>query len=258
MDLRDRWALILGASSGFGGATAVALARQGMHIAGVHLDRAQTLENAAKIREEILALGRQAVFFNANAANEANRTQILDSVSSALRDSAFHVLLHSLAFGALKPFVGEDSITKAQLEMTLDVMAHSLLYWVQDLLRRNLLVPGSRVFAMTSAGSTRVWPSYGAVSVAKAALEAHVRQLAFELAPRSIAVNAIRAGVTDTPSMRRIPASEEMARLAIERNPGKRMTRPEDVANAIVALAQMDTSWLTGNVISVDGGEILV
>jgi len=98
--------------------------------------------------------------------------------------------------------------TKAQLEMTLDVMAHSLVYWVQDLHARGLLGEGSHVFAMTSSGGTRVMPFYGAVSAAKAALESHVRQLALELGPAGVSVNAIRAGVTDTPASRKIPAAE--------------------------------------------------
>src|SRR5205807_964922 len=88
------------------------------------------------------------------------------------------------------------------------VMAHSLVYWVQDLVHRGLMRKGGKIFAMTSAGGTRVLPNYGAVSAAKAALESHVRQLAMELAPRGIAVNAIRAGVTDTPALRKIPGHE--------------------------------------------------
>src|SRR4030095_11483677 len=115
----------------------------------------------------------------------------------------------------LNPFVGADDparlATPRQVEMTLDVMAHSLVYWVQDAVARTLLAAGSRVLAMTSAGSTRVWPGYGAVSAAKAALEAHVRQLAVELGPLGITVNAIRAGVTDTPAFRKIPGSDFMA-----------------------------------------------
>ena len=89
--------------------------------------------------------------------------------------------------------------------MTLDVMANSLIYWAQDLAAAGLLRKGSRIYAMTSSGSTRVIRSYGAVSAAKAALEAHIRQLAFELAPLGVTANAIRAGVTDTPALRRIP-----------------------------------------------------
>src|SRR5207248_1098427 len=81
-----------------------------------------------------------------------------------------------------------------------------------------------------------VMPFYGAVSAAKAALESHVRQLALELGPAGVAVNAIRAGVTDTPASRKIPAAEYLFQEARRRNPGGRLTCPEDVAGAIAAL----------------------
>ena len=139
--------------------------------------------------------------------------------------------------------------------MTLDVMAHSLVYWVQELHGRGLLGEGSRVFAMTSSGGTRVMPFYGAVSAAKAALESHVRQLALELGAAGVAVNAIRAGVTDTPASRKIPVAELLFQEARRRNPGGRLTVPEDVAGAIVALSLPGAGWISGNVIGVDGGE---
>jgi enoyl-[acyl-carrier-protein] reductase (NADH) len=139
--------------------------------------------------------------------------------------------------------------------MTLDVMAHSLVYWVQDLVARGLMGPGGRVFSMTSSGSTRVIRSYGAVSAAKCALESHTRQLAVELAPHGITVNALRGGVTDTPASRKIPGSERLFEEAARRNPHGRLTTPEDVARALVALCNPGTDWITGNVINVDGGE---
>jgi NAD(P)-dependent dehydrogenase (short-subunit alcohol dehydrogenase family) len=144
------------------------------------------------------------------------------------------------------------------MEMTIDVMANSLVYWVQDLVTNKLIGEGTRIYAMTSSGGTRVWPTYGAVSAAKAALESHMRQLAMELAPYGITANTIRAGVTDTPALRKIPGNEEMMEFAKMRNPYKRLTTPEDVANAIVALSVANTSWVTGNVIGVDGGEDIV
>jgi enoyl-[acyl-carrier-protein] reductase (NADH) len=142
--------------------------------------------------------------------------------------------------------------------MTLDVMAHSLVYWVQDLAARGLVGEGTRIFAMTSSGGTRVMPFYGAVSAAKAALESHVRQLALELGPAGVSVNAIRAGVTDTPASRKIPAAEYLFQEARRRNPGGRLTLPEDVAETIVALTLPGTRWVSGNVIGVDAGEDVV
>ncbi len=261
----EGWALILGASSGFGEATALALARSGMNIFGVHLDRKATMPNVERIVAEITRTGRETVFFNVNASDPEKRREVLDQMEKTLADrgepSSMKVMLHSLAFGTLKPFIApspKDLITPAQLEMTLDVMAHSLVYWVQELATRKLMIRGGRVFAMTSSGGSRVWGAYGAVSAAKAALESHIRQLAMELAPLGITANAIRAGVTDTPALRKIPGSESIKRTALKFNPSGRLTTPEDVASALVALSCAETYWMTGNVIGVDGGEDIV
>jgi enoyl-[acyl-carrier protein] reductase III len=258
------WALILGASSGFGEATALSLAREGMHIFGVHLDRKATLENADRIIAEIKARDREAIFFNVNAADAEKRQEVLDQAEKILADrgepGSMKVLLHSLAFGALRPFITEnpkDALTQSQMEMTLDVMANSLVYWVQDVVRRKLMGPGGKIFAMTSSGGNHVWPTYGAVSAAKAALEAHVRQLAYELAPLRITANCIRAGVTDTPALRKIPGNEKLVDGALAKNPHGRLTTPADVAAAIAALCPEGTHWITGNIIGVDGGEDL-
>lgn len=255
------WALVLGASSGFGEAAALAFARAGRNVFGVHLDRRITLPNVTRIRGEIEAQGARAVFFNVNAADAGARAEVLAEMKTALAGDRLDVLVHSLAFGALKPFLGEDakeSLSKAQLEMTLDVMANSLVYWTQDAVWAGLLGAGAHVFAMTSSGSHRIWRSYGAVSAAKSALESHCRQLAVELAPRKIAVNAIQAGVTDTPALRKIPGNEQMIERALAMHPAKRLTTPEDVAHVLVAMARPETTWMTGNVLRVDGTEDLI
>jgi NAD(P)-dependent dehydrogenase (short-subunit alcohol dehydrogenase family) len=214
-------------------------------------------------KARIEAAGRKYLPFNMNAANPDRRRDALDKMAEAMEGSGFRVLLHSLAFGSLKPYITsdpDDALTQAQMDMTLDVMAHSLVYWTQDLVSRNLLGRGSRIFAMTSAGSQRVIPSYGAVSAAKAALESHIRQLAVELAPRGVTANAIRAGVTDTPALRRIPGNDLLIEGALARNPAGRLTRPTDVAGFIALLAKPGSGadWVTGNVLGVDGGEDIV
>jgi enoyl-[acyl-carrier protein] reductase III len=257
-----RWALILGASSGFGEATGLELARAGYDIIGVHLDRKTTMPHVEEVIGGIRAAGRAAVFFNVNAADPERRVEVLARArEEAGADGTVAVLLHSLAFGNLRPYIAEsaeEAITPAQMDMTLSVMAHSLVYWTQDLVYSGLMRRGGKIFAMTSAGAMRVLPNYGAVSAAKAALESHIRQLAMELAPRGIAINGIRAGVTDTPALRKIPGNQAIVDTALRRNPSGRLTTTQDVARAIAVLCRPGTEWITGNVIGVDGGEEVV
>ena len=262
---KTEWALVLGASSGFGEAAALELADLGMNILGVHLDRKSTMANVERITQGIKAKGREAIFYNVNAADPEKRQEVLSAFAErhgeGKEPDPIRVLLHSLAFGTLKPFLAdsdEEMLTKAQMDMTLDVMANTLVYWTQDLVRRRLMGAGGRVFAMTSAGGARVWKTYGAVSAAKSALGSHVRQLTLELGPLGITVNAIMAGVTDTPALRKIPGADRMIKMALAKNPSGRLTTTRDVAEAIGLLSHPKAHWVTGNVICVDGGEFVV
>ena len=268
-DDRERWALILGASSGMGEATGLALARSGYRIAGVHLDFRAALAHVEEVKARIAEAGSEALFINMNAADDEKRAAALatlkarfDESRAAGRHPYVRVVMHSLAFGSLVPFLTDDpkdAVDRKKMEMTQDVMANSLVYWVQDLYHGGFLEPGSKIYAMTSEGTSRVVPSYGVVSGAKAAMESHVRQLAMEFARRDtgIAVNSIRAGVTDTPALRKIPENQRMIDVTLARNPHGRMTTTQDVADAIVTLSETDSDWISGNIIGVDGGEFV-
>ena len=260
-----RWALIVGSSSGFGEAVARELARKGLNIFGVHFDRRSSMDHVNEVIGALRAAGREVVFFNTNAADVTKRAEVLNQMQEHWKklggEHVIKVFLHSIAFGSLKPYVAEsleEEVTQAQMEMTVDVMGNNLVYWIQELMRRKMLGQGSRIYALTSAGGHSVIPSYGAVSAAKAVLESHIRQLAFELMPHGITANAIQAGVTITAGSAKIPGIDKLAEFARLRNPGGRLTTPQDVAQAIAALMNDKTQWLTGNVIRVDGGEDIV
>ena len=268
-DDRERWALILGASSGMGEATAITLAKAGYKIAGIHLDFRAALAHVEEVKAAIVAAGSEAIYTNMNAADDEKRAAALATLKERFdrsraegRHPYVRVVMHSLAFGSLVPFLTEDpkaGADRKKMEMTQDVMANSLVYWVQDLWRGGFLERGSKIYALTSEGSTRVVPSYGLVSSAKAALESHIRQLAMELARHGTGAtaNCIRAGVTVTPALLKIPESQTMIDITMKRNPMGRMTTTQDVANAILALSGEGTEFINGDIISVDGGEFI-
>jgi enoyl-[acyl-carrier-protein] reductase (NADH) len=252
-----------------GEATARTLAKAGYDVCGVHLDFRAALTHVEELKADLEGEGRDVLFINMNAADDEKRASALAELKArfeaqrvAGKDPFVKVVMHSLAFGSLVPFLSDDpkaAVDRKKMEMTQDVMANSLVYWVQDLYRGGFLGKGSRIFAMTSEGSTRVVPSYGVVSSAKAALESHIRQLAMELARAGsgVTANAIRAGVTDTPALRKIPEAQTMIDITMKRNPTGRMTTPEDVANAILALCADGAGFINGDIISVDGGEFI-
>ncbi len=268
-DDRERWALILGGSSGMGEATALTLADNGYQIIGIHLDFRAALDHVEEVKAAIEAKGVEALYINMNAADDEKRAAAIETIRARFAASVaqgrhpyIRVVMHSLAFGSLVPFLSDDpklAVDRKKMEMTQDVMANSLVYWVQDLLRAGFLERGSKIYSMTSEGSSKVVPSYGVVSSAKAALESHTRQLAMELARlgTGVTANTIRAGVTMTPALMKIPERDEIIAATLRRNPTGRMTTTKDVADAILALSGEGTEFINGEIIGVDGGEFI-
>ena len=172
------WALILGASSGIGAACAKKLAESGMNIYGIYLRKPQSVID--ELENYIKSQNVEVVFHKMNAMNDEKRLEVVNNLAKLGYVKTF---IHSIAFGTLKPMLSKDNhstLNQKNIEMTINVMGSSLVYWTQDLYKANLLKQGTQIFSMTSSGGRRQWPSYGAVSMAKATLESASRQLAIE------------------------------------------------------------------------------
>ena len=251
------WVLILGCSTGHGGATAKKLAEQGYGIVGFHFDRGELKKEAEKTKEEISSLnGGNVVFWNTNAASQEKMDKYIPQIKELTGGAPLKLLLHSIAFGTTTNFFGDKPVNQKQMDMTIHVMGNSLLYWTQKLFEADLLGKGSRVLGLTSEGNYIAMEGYGPVSVAKAGMEAIIRQIGWELGQYGITANAVQAGVTPTRALTKITGRwEEWIDNTKKRNPTRRTTQPEDVANIISLLMKPEADFINCSIIYCDGGE---
>ncbi|MDB5111732.1 MAG: fabL [Mucilaginibacter sp.] len=257
----DRWAIILGGSSGFGFAAVQKLASHGMNIAVLYRE---TAASERALKEQLIKLAEENAIaitpFNINALDTTAREAFIEQIATTIPKRSIKLLLHSIARGNLKPLVtledkGYEELSIDDIQLTTYAMSTSLLDWTRALLKAGFFHEDARILGLTSEGSNKYWEGYAAVSIAKSSLESLTTYMAVELSKYGLKTNLIQAGITDTPSLKRIPDSERLIQTAVKRNPFGRMTRPEDVANVIYLLCTDEAAWINGTVIHVDGGE---
>lgn len=302
----NEWALILGGSSGFGLATAEKLASCGMNIAIIHRDRRGSMKRIQPKFDHIKeTYNIKFCSMNIDALTDSGRNEIISNIKSIIgEEGKIKLLLHSIAFGNLRPIVSTESCSESDsaiyklaaklgiskdnlssivselldegvsslhsleninfgtnvlqeedMSQTIYNMGTSLLTWVQSLFDNKLFSSDSRVIGLTSEGNSVAWKGYAAVAAAKVALESISRAIAVEYAQYGIRSNILQPGVTPTPALKLIPGHRQMESVAKLRNPFKRVTTPEDVANVIALMCTKEASWINGTIIRVDGGE---
>ena len=253
----SKWVLILGASTGHGGATAISLAEKGYGIIGFHFDRGETKKEAERTIAKVSELNDgKCHYWNTNAASEKTMEKYIPQIKKITDGEPLKLLLHSIAFGTTTNFFGDKPVTQRQMDMTVHVMGNSLLYWTQNLLAEKLLGNGSRILGLTSEGNYLAMEGYGPVSVAKVAMEAIIRQIGWELGELGITANAIQAGITPTRALTKITDRwETWVENTKKRNPMRRTTTPQDVANTIKLLLEREADFINCSIIYCDGGE---
>jgi enoyl-[acyl-carrier protein] reductase III len=234
--------LVTGGSRGIGRAIALRFARAGAErvaIGYMRNDRAAE-ETAAELR----AAGAEAVLVRGNITSDRVAEQV-----SAL--GPLDVLVHSAATGVVRPAL--ETVDK-HWDWTHAANARALLSLAR------VAVPsmptGASIVAISSLGAQRVLENYALIGTSKAALEALVRYLAVELAPRGIRVNAVSAGVVETGALDHFPNREQMLEAG-RANPAGRLVEPDDVAAAVAFLCSPEAEMIRGHVLVVDGGFLL-
>lgn len=239
-------------------ATAKKLAQHGMNICVVHRNSRAQLDTIEKEFESIRDFGVKLNTYNIDAFNPEKRNELMATLNTDFETTdKFRTLVHSVAKGNLKPMVSlnKPTLKNEDFNLTINAMAISLYDWTKALFDAKLFADDARIISFTSEGNSKAWQNYAAVSAAKVTLEAITRNIALEFAAYGIKANCIQAGVTDTASLRMIPGSEDIIRHSLQRNPNKRLTRPEDVANVVYLLSKDEARWINGCIIPVDGGE---
>ena len=249
--LAGKVALVTGASRGIGRGIALALADAG---ADVLVHYARKTSAASAVVAEIQSMGRRAESVRANLADHSRVDAMLDWVQQTR--GGCDIFVANAASGG---FGSTLETTDKYWDWTMDINARSVLHCVQRLAPAMAARRWGRVIAITSLGSTRVIPSYGAVGLSKAVLESLTRYLAAELAPRGILVNAISPGLVDTDVIAALPIDGAAAMEHYRRQtPARRLVTPEDIGRVAAFLCSDAAQMIVGQTILVDGGYSLL
>jgi enoyl-[acyl-carrier protein] reductase III len=232
--------LVTGGTRGIGRAIACRFAELGagrVIVGYLRNDRAAK-EAAAELRE----LGTEPVLLRGNVTSE----RVLGEVATL---GALDVIVHNAATGVIRPALETED---RHWDWTLSANARALLSLARA--AAPSMPAGSSIVGISSPGAARVMENYVLVGTSKAALEAVVRYLAVELAPRGIRVNAVSAGLVETGALDHFPNKEQMLSTGRMRTPAGRLVEPEDVAAAVTFLCSPEAEMIRGHTLVVDGG----
>ena len=245
--LEGRVALITGSSRGIGRAIALELAERGADIVVNYLRKKSAAE---EVVAEVQARRRRAVAVRANVGEASDIEAMFDQVRAEF--GRCDILVGNAASGVVR------SITQVEdkhWDWTLNINARSILRCARQAAPLMEAHGWGRIVGITSFGSTRVFSEYGIIGVSKAAIEAIIRYLAVELAPKGIVANAVSPGIVGTDALKYFPIDvEETLQKAVARTPARRVTTPEDVARVVAFLCSDDAAMIIGQTIVVDGG----
>jgi enoyl-[acyl-carrier protein] reductase III len=231
---------VTGGSRGIGRAIARRFAELGaarIAIGYLRNDRAAE-EAAAELRD----LGAEPVLVRGNVAS----ARVVEQVAAL---GALDALVHNAATGVIRPALETED---KHFDWTMAANARALLSLVRA--AAPSMRPGSSVVAVSSLGAQRVLADYVLVGASKAALEAIVRYLAVELAPRGIRVNAVSAGLVETEALEHFPNRAQMLEHCRARTPAGRLVEPDDIAAVVAYLCSPAAEMVRGHTLVVDGG----
>ena len=243
--MEQKFVFISGGTRGIGRAIALSQAKPGVIL---FINYLRDEETAAEVKKTLEAKRAIVHLVPGNVGDPDTVGLLMKKVAE--KTDRLDVLIHNAALGVFKPV---HQLRVKDWDISLDVNAKALLTLTQGALPL-MKKHGGKILAISSLGSQRYTPNYGAIGVSKAALENLVRYLAVELAPHKIFVNAVSGGLIDTDSLKSFPEIDRMKKEFLSRTPGGRLGQPEDIAKVVAFLLSPDSDWIFGQTIVADGG----
>jgi enoyl-[acyl-carrier protein] reductase I len=225
---------------------------QAWHRAGARLAFTYQGERLKENVEELVStFGQDTLLMPCDVTKDSEIASVFSEVGQKL--GKLHLLLHSIAFAPREALEGEFiNTSRDAFRVAHDVSAYSLIALARA--AAPMMTEGGSILSMTYYGSEKVVPHYNVMGVAKAALEASTRYLAYDLGAKGIRVNCISAGPVNTLAARGISGFTEMLRRYEEKAPLKRNVMPDELGATGVFLASEGAAAITGQVIYVDCG----
>ena len=246
-DLAGKVAVVTGGTKGIGRATACKLAARGANIVVNYFrSRSAADETVAELERH----GVQAIAVRGNIGNKDFHEKLFDQVHSKF--GRVDILISNAALGL---FANIMEVDQRAWDLSLHTNAEAMLFCAQKAVP--MMPSGGKIVALSSLGSSRYIPGYAAIGISKAAIETLTRYLAYELAPKSINVNAVSGGFVDTDALKSFPNYEDMLREVVRRTPFGRVGMADEIADVVVFLCTDAARWITGQIIIVDGGYTL-
>jgi glucose 1-dehydrogenase len=249
MKLSGKVALVTGASSGIGRATALALAQEGADVA---INYFNLPESAAALASQIQNLGRKSLHLPVDVSNQDAVEAMVTRTATEL--GRLDILVSSAVYSDRDLFVTADM---AGFRRTIDVSMWGAFYAlrasVNQMIRQG---QGGNAVIISSPQARIPIPGSMAYNMAKAATDQMARTAAVELLSHRIRVNILYPGWTDTPGERKF-FPEEVLQRSGHRLPWGRMARPEEIARGVAFLVDPESDYVTGSTLSIDGGSQL-
>ena len=257
---RDEWAVVLGCSGGAGAAISRRLAQDpGLNVFGVH--RGNHAELAAQTEAAVHSAGKRCHMRIGQAGDYESAVAGAAEIRDVAGPHSVRIFVHAIADASYGLFASGDErqFHHKQFAKTFDRMAHSFVYWVQNLLANDLLAEGATLLGLTNALAESAVNGWGMNSAAKRALESFVHHLGNELGPRGYRTMLLKFGLIETRAIK-IAFSETVWQGVKERTeratPVRRLVTTDEVARFVSFLVGEQATWFNATTIDFTGAQI--